>query len=188
MVYAQLISPKSGELIKEINNNVIKLSESSIIKINLNIEDVAKITRQGNAALITLNNGETITLENYFDYSADTTKILFENNGELYWAQCTDEAGVVIDTINYLPVEILGTEGAATDAAISPWLIAAGLATGLGIAIESVSSDGNNQNNKDPLDHATDLVEAAEKANQAGKDLVDQANEDGLITSEEHAK
>ena len=49
-----------------------------MIKVNATIDEVAKITRQGNSAVIHFKNGEIITIENYFDYAVNDNRIVFE--------------------------------------------------------------------------------------------------------------
>ncbi len=151
MINIEIISSESGGVIQSTNNSVVSLNQSSIVKINLNIDEVASISRQGNAAVITLKNGETITLENYFNYPIETSQILFENEGELIWAQFTDATGAVLDSVNYIPLSNIAPLAGETvaGAAISPWLIGAGLAAGLGVAIAAVQDDSGSKNTKD---------------------------------------
>src|SRR5690606_30666363 len=149
MINIEIISSESGGVIQSTNNSVVSLNQSSIVKINLNIDEVASISRQGNAAVVTLKNGEKITLENYFDFPAESNKIIFENDGELYWAQFTDASGAILDTINYIPLEQLAIEESVAGLAISPWLIGAGLAAGLGGAIAAVQGDSNSRGDSD---------------------------------------
>ena len=47
-----------------------------MIKVNATIDEVAKIKRQGNSAVIHFKNGETITIENYFDYAVNDNRIV----------------------------------------------------------------------------------------------------------------
>src|SRR5690606_18016126 len=169
MVNIDIISPENGKLIQSLNTNVVKLTQNSIVKINLNTEEVATITRQGNAAVITLKNGEKITLENYFDFPAESNKIIFENDGELYWAQFTDAFGAILDTINYIPLEQLAIEESVAGLAISPWLIGAGLAAGLGGAIAAVQGDSNSDSDTEPPEPPSDVVLNAEGTEVTGK-------------------
>jgi len=46
------LSAENGELIQDINTNIVNLTEKSVIKVNATIDEVAKITRQGNSAVI----------------------------------------------------------------------------------------------------------------------------------------
>ncbi|MEK5753557.1 BapA prefix-like domain-containing protein, partial [Acinetobacter variabilis] len=47
MANIQILSAENGELIQDINTNIVNLSEKSVIKVNATIDEVAKITRQG---------------------------------------------------------------------------------------------------------------------------------------------
>ncbi|NHC04630.1 BapA prefix-like domain-containing protein, partial [Acinetobacter sp. 187] len=43
----------------------INLTENSAVILDIPKEDVAKITREGNSAVISLRNGETIVIQNF---------------------------------------------------------------------------------------------------------------------------
>lgn len=84
MANIQILSVENGELIQDINTNIVSLTEKSVIKVNAMIDEVAKITRQGNSAVIHFKNVETITIENYFDCAVNDNRIVFEHEGQLY--------------------------------------------------------------------------------------------------------
>lgn len=48
MATIKILSVKNGEVIQNIDNNIVKLTQNSVIQISANIDEVATITRQGN--------------------------------------------------------------------------------------------------------------------------------------------
>ncbi|MFC3506172.1 Ig-like domain-containing protein [Acinetobacter pseudolwoffii] len=181
MANIEIRSVESGNIIQNTSESVVSLNQSSIVKINLNTEEVASIVRQGDAAVITLKNGEIITIENYFNYPIETSQILFENEGELIWAQFTDATGAVLDSVNYIPLNeaaLIAGESVA-GAALSPWLIGAGLAAGLGGAIAAVQDDSGSKNSKDTT--APDAPTAID-VSQNGLEVTGKAEPNSIIT------
>lgn len=69
----------------------------------------------------------------------------------MIWAQFTDATGAVLDSVNYISLSNIAPLAGETvaGAAISPWLIGAGLAAGLGVAIAAVQDDSGSKNTKD---------------------------------------
>ena len=64
----QMISKSTGAVIQTTEDNRIKLFENADIQIHINYKQVQKIERQGQAAVITLDSGEQIIIEDYFNY------------------------------------------------------------------------------------------------------------------------
>ncbi|PUR02003.1 hypothetical protein DCL20_02815 [Acinetobacter schindleri] len=113
--------------------------------------------------------------------------LVFEgNNGELYWAEFTDSSGQLLDVVKYNPITeeaLLG--GGATD--LLPW-IGGALAVG-GIAA-AVGGSGGSSSSKDstpvnPMENAERLVSQAEAEYNNALEILEQAQQDGLITPEE---
>jgi|GEM_PF-623939 len=149
MANIQILSAENGELIQDINTNIVNLSEKSVIKVNATIDEVAKITRQGNSAVIYFKNGETITIENYFDYAVNDNRIVFEHEGQLYWAEFTDENGVMLDTIRYHPLTGDLAESGTVAAGVLPWLGGALALGAIAAAAGGGSSSGSSSDNRD---------------------------------------
>lgn len=120
-----------------------------MIKVNATIDEVAKITRQGNSAVIHFKNGETITIENYFDYAVNDNRIVFEHEGQLYWAEFTDENGVMLDTIQYHPLTGNLAESGTVAAGVLPWLGGALALGAIAAAAVGGSSSGSSSDNRD---------------------------------------
>ncbi|MFV5524973.1 SwmB domain-containing protein [Acinetobacter variabilis] len=149
MANIQILSAENGELIQDINTNIVNLTEKSVIKVNATIDEVAKITRQGNSAVIYFKNGETITIENYFDYAVNDNRIVFEHEGQLYWAEFTDENGVMLDTIRYHPLTGDLAESGTVAAGVLPWLGGALALGAIAAAAGGGSSSGSSSDNRD---------------------------------------
>ena len=120
-----------------------------MIKVNATIDEVAKITRQGNSAVIHFKNGETITIENYFDYAVNDNRIVFEHEGQLYWAEFTDENGVMLDTIQYHPLTGDLAESGTVGAGVLPWLGGALALGAIAAAAGGGLSSGSSSDNRD---------------------------------------
>ena len=161
MATIKILSVKNGEVIQNIDNNIVKLTQNSVIQISANIDEVATITRQGNSAVIRLKNGESIIIENYFDYPVNANRIVFENEGKLYWAEFTDQNGEMLNTILYHPLTEGTVESANMAAGILPWLggaLAIGAiaaAAGSGGSSGGDSGSGNHDNTPPKL---TDII------------------------------
>ncbi|OAL79651.1 hypothetical protein AY606_03075 [Acinetobacter sp. SFB] len=140
MATIKILSVKNGEVIQNIDNNIVKLTQNSVIQISADIDEVTKITRQGNSAVIRLKNGESIIIENYFDYPENANRIVFENEGKLYWAEFTDQNGEMLDTIIYHPLTEGTVESANMAAGILPWL---GGALAIGAIAAAAGSGGS---------------------------------------------
>ena len=187
MASIDILAKNNGQIIQSLNTNSVVLNQNSVVKIGVKIEDVANILREGNAAVITLKNGKKIVVENYFDPAVNESLLVFEgNNGELYWAEFTDSSGQLLDVVKYNPITeeaLLG--GGATD--LLPW-IGGALAVG-GIAA-AVGGSGGSSSSKDstpvnPMENAERLVSQAEAEYNNALEILEQAQQDGLITPEE---
>ncbi|MGB8697404.1 BapA/Bap/LapF family prefix-like domain-containing protein, partial [Acinetobacter sp.] len=146
MATIKILSVKNGEVIQNIDNNIVKLTQNSVIQISANIDEVATITRQGNSAVIRLKNGESIIIENYFDYPVNANRIVFENEGKLYWAEFTDQNGEMLNTILYHPLTEGTVESANMAAGILPWL---GGALAIGAIAAAAGSGGSSGDDSD---------------------------------------
>src|SRR5690554_2037016 len=183
-----ITSKETKQLLLSADTNTVTLSENSVVKIDTAIEDVASITREGNAAIVNLKNGEKVVIESYFDDPLDSHHIVFDNGEQLYWAEFANAAGEILPTIKYHFIETISPLlYADTLAALMPWVTGAVAA---GATIAAVGSDSDSASSNTPVDStaAEQLVIAAEEAQQAAEDLLNQAQEDGLITSEEQAQ
>ncbi|MFC6167001.1 SwmB domain-containing protein [Acinetobacter terrestris] len=146
MATIKILSAENGEVLQNIDNNIVKLTQNSVIQVNADIDEVVTITRQGNSAVIQLKNGESIIIENYFDYPVDANRIVFENEGKLYWAEFTDQNGEMLDTILYHPLTEGTVESTNMAAGILPWL---GGALAIGAIAAAAGSGGSSGGDSD---------------------------------------
>ncbi|NNH25170.1 SwmB domain-containing protein [Acinetobacter terrestris] len=146
MATIKILSAENGEVLQNIDNNIVKLTQNSVIQVNADIDEVVTITRQGNSAVIQLKNGESIIIENYFDYPVDANRIVFENEGKLYWAEFTDQNGEMLDTILYHPLTEDTVESTNMAAGILPWL---GGALAIGAIAAAAGSGGSSGGDSD---------------------------------------
>ncbi|NHC05124.1 BapA prefix-like domain-containing protein, partial [Acinetobacter sp. 187] len=128
------------------------LTENSAVILDIPKEDVAKITREGNSAVISLRNGETIVIQNFFnnENTADNSLAFVDDSGQMYWAEFTDANGAVTDTIKYHlidDVEPLLYNDDNFAGLILPWLGGAAAIGGIAAAAGGGDDDNNNNNN-----------------------------------------
>ena len=152
----EVLSKDNGSIIDVTQSNNIHLVKESIVKIDIDYNDVASITRQGDAAIITLKSGEIITVDNFFTMPVNSNYLVFEHDNKLYWAEFTDAQGnVFTDLIRYHPLDsslVGATGGGGVFAGIWPWALGA-VAIGGGVAIAS-----NNSNSKDSAPTTSDTT------------------------------
>ncbi|MEB3755200.1 Ig-like domain-containing protein, partial [Acinetobacter sp. MD2(2019)] len=145
MANIEVTAKKSHKVLSKSGGDKVSLTEDSVIKIGVSKTMVESITRDGNAAVVTLKNGETITIENYFTNTPEANSIVFDDNGSLAWAKFTDASGNVVSTVTYNPLaDISPLLYSESQVAIVPWLIGAGLAGGV-IAVAAGGSDSDNK-------------------------------------------
>ena len=103
MAQLSVVSNESHQTLQSGESSQITLSENSVVLVNVPREEVASVVRQGNAAVITLKNGEVIVIDDFFKFT-DNTIVFTSESGELYWVEFTNQEGVV-DALKYHLVE-----------------------------------------------------------------------------------
>ena len=83
----------------------VALNQASIVQLSHSREDISKIVRSGHQLIVTLNNGQKITLERFFEADGSTphSLVLPEQNGTFNVVEF-DQKGKVID---YDPIQYL---------------------------------------------------------------------------------
>lgn len=83
----------------------VALNQASIVQLSHSREDISKIVRSGHQLIVTLNNGQKITLEQFFEADGSTSHslVLPEQNGTFNVVEF-DQKGKVID---YDPIQYL---------------------------------------------------------------------------------
>ena len=90
----------------QVESNQVGLIKNSVIVLKIRKEDVTSITKNGADVIITLKNGEVITVQNYFSEATPDNSLVFEDeDGTLYWAKFTTANGDIADVIQYQLLE-----------------------------------------------------------------------------------
>lgn len=83
MANIEVVSKSSHQVLESINSNTVGVSENSVVKVNVRLEDVASVTREGNSAVITLKNGEKITIEGFYNTGTPDNSLVFNDGNEV---------------------------------------------------------------------------------------------------------
>ncbi|MFV0262383.1 MAG: BapA/Bap/LapF family large adhesin [Kluyvera sp.] len=143
------IIARSGATTSTVSGETASVISPSIVKLNINPRDVAGLERNGNDLVITLKDGEKVTIENYFvvDAEGNGSELVFEDqNGALWWVE-EPAAGLhfaPLQDIDTLLITQSSTEGAM------PWIFGAlGVGAGMVAAAASIGSSGNHHHSAD---------------------------------------
>ncbi|RZG67780.1 BapA prefix-like domain-containing protein, partial [Acinetobacter wuhouensis] len=157
-----------------IGDSVIKLDKASIIQTKLHKEDVKEIVQEGNNLVIKLNNGEQITIENYFvkDAAGNTSDLVFEGTvcafEQVVWENGAAGFKELTGLEELLPIVTgAGTGGVGP----LPWVIGGIVAGGIGAA---AGGSGGNGGAKKPA-----VLEAPKV------EIENDKNNDGVLNKEE---
>ncbi len=149
------IIARSGATTSTVSGETASLISPSIVKINISPRDVAGLERSGNDLVISLRNGEKITIENYFvlDTEGHRSELVLEDqNGALWWVE------EPTDGLHFAPladIDALLITQSSTEGAM-PWILGAlGIGAGMAAAAASIGSSGNHHHNadEDPADN-----------------------------------
>ena len=127
----QIIAKASHATLVNSTASTVKLTEASVVLIKAPSTDVKAITRNGMSAVVELNNGEKIIIQDFFStQTATNNSLVFEDApNKLMWAQFVDAQGNAMNPVIYEPLTKL--EPLLYDDhgnAISPWAWVAGVA------------------------------------------------------------
>ncbi|OTG79942.1 hypothetical protein B9T33_10510 [Acinetobacter sp. ANC 5054] len=176
MPQISVISKESHKVLDQIESNHVGLTENSVIVVKIAKEDVASITKNGNDAIITLKNGEIITVENYFNAAMPDNSLVFEDDdGTLYWAKFTTANGDIADVIQYQPldeIEPLLYNDSLTGV-ILPWIAGAGGAGLLGAAIGGGSDSSSHDKDTTKPNPPTNVAITDDGSHVTGKGEAD---------------
>lgn len=147
-------SKETKATLLETQGTKLSLNQPSVVHVKVFREDVDKIERVGNSAVVTLKDGEVITVDNFFEAAQDKSlnSLTFDDKSGAYWlADFTNQGGVLAFN-DYLPLKTLEPlfYHSAT-ASFLPWLWGglgvAGVA-GLAAAAGGGGSSGHSDNNQ----------------------------------------
>ena len=186
----QVIAKENGSnsLIKNYLHK-IKLTDSSIVLIDVKVEDIEKIEYLNNQAVITLKNGEKIAVDNF---NIEESSLVFRNEQAEFFL-------FDFKTVTYNPIDKIEPllYGQSESLFVSVWpfvsLGAAGIGVIAGAAGGGGGSSGSKDNNGDidPTEQAIlDALAAVEKAEASHAEAVAKqqdydANADGIISQSE---
>ncbi|MCF9035036.1 BapA/Bap/LapF family prefix-like domain-containing protein, partial [Acinetobacter nectaris] len=151
MINAQVVSKTNHKVLENKNTDNINISENSVVKINVKHEDVENISRNGQAIIITLKNGEKITVNNFYSSShSDNSLVFIDDNHSFLLVEHSAQG-----TINYEPISSI--ESLLYDSNASGILGGAGISMPLAIGggallaggIIAASTHTNSHNNLD---------------------------------------
>jgi VCBS repeat-containing protein len=188
-----------------VTNNVeaseITLSSPSIVELKAERSDIASIVRTNNDMVITLHDGEVITVKNFYAFAdqGGNQLVLEDDHGALWWVQDTDSA-FHFEHINNID-ELMAATGAENHggAAIWPWVLG-GVAVAGGIALAAGGGggggggDGDNDNgnsnggpgNPNPPPPANDITPPDAPTNLSisadGKTITGNAEPGSMVT------
>ncbi|MCU4414012.1 BapA prefix-like domain-containing protein, partial [Acinetobacter sp. WU_MDCI_Axc73] len=127
----QIIAKTSHATLVNSTASTVKLTEASVVLIKTPSTDVKTITRNGTSAIVELNNGEKIVIQDFFStQTATNNSLVFQSASDtLVWAQFVDAQGnavepVVYESLNNIEPLLFGEH--AND--ISPWAWVGGVA------------------------------------------------------------
>ncbi|HEY3591466.1 MAG TPA: Ig-like domain-containing protein, partial [Buttiauxella sp.] len=171
------------------------LTAPSIVELKAERSDIASIVRSNQDMVITLRDGEVITVKNFYAFAdqGGNQLVLEDNKGTLWWVQDTDSA-FHFEHINNID-ELMTATGAESHggAAIWPWVLG-GVAVAGGIALAAGGGGGggggsdhsNNGGNPDPAPPTADTTPPAAPTNLSvsadGKMLTGSAEPGSTVT------
>ncbi|MCE0813785.1 BapA/Bap/LapF family large adhesin [Buttiauxella sp. S04-F03] len=137
-----------------VTNNVeaseITLTAPSIVELKAERSDIASIARTNQDMVITLRDGEVITVKNFYAYAdqGGNQLVLEDSHGALWWVQDTDSA-FHFEHINSID-DLMVATGAENHggAAIWPWVLG-GVAIAGGIALAAGGGGGGGDSDND---------------------------------------
>ncbi|WP_104501047.1 BapA/Bap/LapF family large adhesin [Acinetobacter indicus] len=135
----QMISKSTWDtqvVTKELKN--LSLSESTVVLIDIRVENIEKIDYSHNKVIIFLNNGEQIIIENF---NSEESSLVFRNeNSELFLFD--------FETISYNPIDKIEPllYGHSSSSFISIWPIAGLVLGGIGLVAGAAGGSGSSSN------------------------------------------
>ena len=160
MAQLSVISKESHQTLQSGESSQIKLNENSVVLVNVPKEQVASVVRQGNAAVITLKNGEVIVIDDFFKFS-DNQIVFTSESGELYWVEFTNQENV-IEALKYNLVNDQNIGPLLYDDGYGFWPWALGAVAIGGIAAAGGSGGGSSGGDSPNWSQVEALVKAAE--------------------------
>lgn len=137
------IIARSGTLTSNVVGETANVSSPGIVKLKINPQDIAELDRSGNDLIITLKDGEKITIENFYkvDAQGNGSELVFEDqNGALWWVK-DPEAG-----LHFAPLEDINDLMLVQSSDHSALAWGLGILGAAGIAVAAASGGGGHHN------------------------------------------
>ena len=74
-----IIGKEGHNVLQQTTANEVKITENSVVVIKVQKEDVKSMVQNGDALVITLKNGETIVIDNFFNNENLCTRQISQN-------------------------------------------------------------------------------------------------------------
>ena len=103
-----VVSKNTADTLLNTVSNRISLNEPSIVQMGVNRADVAKMEWLDNSLVVTLKDGDVVTLDGFFDAANSTSNslVLRDADGSFWLAEINPQSGAFA-LIDYLPLESL---------------------------------------------------------------------------------
>ncbi|MCH4244785.1 Ig-like domain-containing protein, partial [Acinetobacter gerneri] len=104
MTHIQVISKEAHKILNQVDGDNISLSRPSVVILKVDRNNVKKIEKIGHDALITLDSGEKIIINQFFNdgtYHSENSLVFDDGESKLIWVQFTDENGALLENITY---------------------------------------------------------------------------------------
>ncbi|MFW1811153.1 tandem-95 repeat protein, partial [Acinetobacter ursingii] len=141
-----VVTEKKSLVKNTIDNSQVILKAAAIVQVNLHREDVAEFIQDGNNLILKLQNGDVITIQNFFVQYEDkiVSDLVFEDNDCAFLWFDWNNGAPLFKEISGLEV-LLPIASGSSSGALLPW-IAGGLAVIGGTALGSSGSSGKDNN------------------------------------------
>lgn len=128
----------------------VTLNAPSIVKIKVDRADIASMQRTNQDLVITLKDGETVTVKNFYATSAlgQSQLVLEDANGALWWVQDTDGAFHFQQISSIDELLVAGEASNESGGAAWAWILG-GAAAAAGIGIAASNSNGSGSHHHD---------------------------------------
>ncbi|MEX3021782.1 BapA/Bap/LapF family large adhesin [Kluyvera sp. STS39-E] len=143
------IIARSGGTTSTVSGESASVVSPSIVKLKINPQDIAELDRSGNDLVITLKDGEKITVENFYavDAQGNGNELVLEDpNGALWWVK-DPQTGLHFAPLTDIDDLMLAQAG--NHSALG-WGLGILGAVGIGVAAAAGGGGGGHNNNDDP--------------------------------------
>ena len=115
-----------------VDGNQVNLNTQSVVLLHVKREDIRSYTRQGNDLVLKLQNGDTVTIKNFFvvdEHGQHSDLVLMDDEtGALWWLEGAGTDGAHYSLISDLS-EVIATGGAGQS--IAGWVMAGAALLGI---------------------------------------------------------